>query len=283
MRKLGVINYATILFLLFSILGLDTYLKEEAIKFDEDEQTAQDYSIVITNPPPKANDPETWRRYFEMNFPGLKCAAITCAVNNDLLVKALVARREVLRKMELQLDPGTPMDIDHLALLAAKYVRENNGFLQRLFAVFSPRLPELLSRLVALNTSIKGLAQLGYPCTNVFVTFEKESHQRMVLGKLSVGSWHVWRNNLNALENPRFLFEGKLLEVMESVEPNSVRWKDLNATVRERMDQTILSSIFTFASIVAVAFLVKASDQLHSLGSAFCISGKAWMCVVFCL
>jgi hypothetical protein len=273
-RKLGLVNFCTVIFLVISIFSLGVYLKNQTIKFDEDEQTAQDYSIQISNPPPKANDPDEWRRYFENNFSGVKCAAITCAVNNDLLVRALVARREVLRMMELQLDPGTPMDIDHLALLAAKAARKNRGFLKRMLAVVLPGLPELLSRLVALNTSIKGLAQLGYPCTNVFVTFESESHQREVLGRLCVGQWHVRRNNTSVLGDEKYSFQGKVLEVSESVEPNSVRWQDLNATVAERTDQMLLTSILTFGSILAVAKLVQFADVLHYLGAAFCIAGK---------
>lgn len=272
-RRLGLVNFASVIFLVLSIMALGVYLKRQTIQFDEDEQTAQDYSILISNPPPKANDPDVWRRFFETNFPGVKCAAVTCAVNNDLLVRALVARREVLRMMELQLDPGTAMDIDHLALLAAKAARKNKGVIKRIMAIFMPGLPELLSRLVALNTSIKGLAQLGYPCTNVFVTFESEADQREVLGKLSVGHWHIRQNNTKVLEAENYLFQGRLLHVSESVEPNSVRWQDLNATVAERTDQMLLTSIITFGSILAGAKAVQFADRIHPLGAAFCIAG----------
>lgn len=275
LRTLGLVNYATVLFLVLSILFIGFYLRDQAIKFDEDEQTAQDYSLQIRNPPPKANDPDVWRRYFEENFPGVKCSAITCAVNNDLLVRSLVARREVLRMMELQLEPGTPMDIDYLALLAAKAARKNRGVLKRMIAIFKPGLPELLSKLVALNTSIKGLAQLGYPCTNVFVTFEREMDQRQVLSKLSVGHWHIRTNNAKILGDDKYLFQGKVLHVKESVEPNSVRWQALNATVVERTDQNLLTSILTFGTILSVAKIVQFADRLHYLGAAFCIAGKS--------
>jgi hypothetical protein len=223
MRALALSNYSTMMFLIFSIFGLGYYLKRQTIAFDEGKQTAQDYSILIGNPPLKASDPDVWRRYFETNFPGVRCAAITCAVNNDLLVRALVARREVLRMLELQLHPGTPMDIDYLALLAAKAAQKDRGYFRRLWRLFVPGLPQLLSRLVSLNTSIKGLAQLSYPCTKVFVTFERESHQREVLKKLSVGAWHIQKNNTKVLDDERYLFEGKVLKAVESVEPNSVR------------------------------------------------------------
>lgn len=275
MWKLGLINYGAMVFMLLAILALGAYLKDQAAKFDEDEQTAQDYSIQISNPPPKATDPEVWRHYFESNFVGVKCAAITCAVNNDLLIRALVARRQVLRMMELQLDSGTPMDIDHLALLAAKEARSRNGYglLKRGIALVVGGLPELLSRFVALNTSIKGLAQLSYPCTNVFVTFEKERDQREVLSKLSVGQFHVRRNHIHKLEDLKYAFDGKVLEASESVEPDTVRWQDLNVTVTERMDQMILTNILTFGSIIVVAWIVSLADELSAVGAAFSIAG----------
>ena len=40
MRTLGIINYATVLYLLFSIIALDFYLKRQAIAFDLDEQVS---------------------------------------------------------------------------------------------------------------------------------------------------------------------------------------------------------------------------------------------------
>ena len=46
-----------------SVNGL-IYLNRQAVIFDEDEQTAQDYSIVITKPPSDAIDPEEWRYFF---------------------------------------------------------------------------------------------------------------------------------------------------------------------------------------------------------------------------
>lgn len=153
---LGLINYATLVFLVISVYFLlDVHLDRETVTFDEDEQTAQDYSLLIKNPPPGATDPDEWRKYFEDTFPGVKVVAVTCNVNNDLLIKSLVRRREVLRRMELQLDHGTNMGIDNLALLAAQEQENRGKYLGPIKGLISPSLPELLSRLVALNTQIK--------------------------------------------------------------------------------------------------------------------------------
>jgi hypothetical protein len=149
------VNYAVLIFLVIAVyFALDRHLDNEALIFDEDEQTAQDYSILIKNPPTTASDPEEWRNYFEDNF-GVKVVAVSCNVNNDLLIKSLVRRRETLRRMELQLEHGTLMDIDNLALLAAQEAQMRSKYLGRIKGFFLPGLPELLSKVVALNTSVK--------------------------------------------------------------------------------------------------------------------------------
>lgn len=153
---LGLINYGVMLFLLPTIyIFLGYYLDNHANEFDEDEQTAQDYSICIKFPPPESRNPRKWRNYFEETFPGVEVVAVSCNLNNDLLVKALVKRREVLRRMEVYLERGTDMDIDNLALLAAQEARNRGRYLDVIKAWFIPGLPELISILVGLNTRIK--------------------------------------------------------------------------------------------------------------------------------
>eukprot|EP00980_Cylindrotheca_fusiformis_P003466 scaffold774_cov75-Cylindrotheca_fusiformis.AAC.3 len=272
---LGLINYAVLVFLVISIyFALGRHLDKEAIVFDEDEQTAQDYSILIKNPPPNANDPEEWREFFEGSFPGVKVVAVSCNVNNDLLIKSLVRRRETLRRMELKLDPGTSMDIDNLALLAAEEAARRSKYFGPIKGFFLPGLPELLSKLVALNTSIKGLTQLSYPCTNVYVTFEMEKHQRMVLSKFAVGLRYIRKNDASVLEDPKLLFKDRVLQVMEPSEPNSVRWQDLNASKAEKTKESLSTTVLSFASIYVCALIVTFADSVSpGFGAAFTISG----------
>jgi hypothetical protein len=294
------------MFLLPTIyIWLGWYLDKHSVKFDEDEQSAQDYSIIIKHPPPDATNPRKWRKYFEITFPGVEVIAVTCNVDNDLLVKALVKRREVLRRMEVYLESGTDMNIDNLALLAAKEARNRSKYFGAIRAFFVPGLPELISILVSLNTrakvghllyctllhvylvplwsethdkalfSQKGLAQLNYPSTNIFVTFEKESHQRQVLSKLSVGKRYKKRNDPRALEHPKYMFEGTVLNACEATEPTSIRWGDLNVRATEKLKQLTFTSILTVAAIVVCALGVRAAeDASPGFGAAFTISSK---------
>lgn len=69
-RQLGAVNFITVILLLIATTLLGEYLRRQEVQFDEDEQTAQDYSIRITNPPADATDPEEWRRFFLENCDG---------------------------------------------------------------------------------------------------------------------------------------------------------------------------------------------------------------------
>lgn len=268
----GMINYATLIFVVIGIVILNRYMKRMEVAFDEDMQTAQDYSIVVENPPPDATDPSEWRNYFKDSFDGAWVTAITVAVDNDLLIRCLVERREVLRKIEMKVEPGTSLDILTLAGIATKEERERR-FLGHLMARVLPGIPELVSRLVVLTAKIQGLSQQDYPVSNVFVTFEKESDQRKVLSGLSIGKWATMRNNSKALSNPLHLFRGKhVLAVSEPDEPNTIRWQDLNEKFKERLKQQSMTILCTCAAIALIAFIVRIANNSSNTVAAFVIA-----------
>jgi hypothetical protein len=226
---------------------------------------------MVRNPPPDATDPEEWKLFFRD-----KCDAqvivCTIAVDNDILVRTLLERREILRTIENQLEPGTSMDILNLAQIAAEQERARKG-LSVLLAKFSSGIPELFARVVTLNAKVQGLAQLDYPVTNVFVIFETEADQRKVLSKLSVGSLKSSRNDVTAVEDPKYLFRGeKVLSVVEPDEPNTIRWQDLNSGIWEKCKQQTFTLLCTLAAIVLVAVIVRIADNASTIGAAFSIS-----------
>jgi hypothetical protein len=268
----GMVNYATLMLVMLGTIGLNIYLRRMEVAFDEDEQSAQDYSIVIENPPGDATDPEEWRKFFYDNYDGAQVTACTIAVDNDLLVRSLVERREKLRQIEMSVEPGTSLDTLTLARIAAKEERERR-FVGQLLASVSPGIPELFARLVVLTAKVQGLAQQDYPASNVFITFETEAAQRRVLSALSVGSMDVARNKKTAVADPKYLFRGeKLLSVKEPDEPNTVRWQDLNEKFKERLKQQALTTLCTFIAIVAIAAIVQAVNNASVAFAAFAIA-----------
>ncbi len=247
-------NFATVCVMVICILLLGMYMKKEEVRFDEDEQTAQDYSIQIKNPPPDAKEPDEWREFFRNNFDA-EVIVCTCAVENDLLVKCLVERREAIRTI-LSLQPGESMELLDIAKKAASIERDRNMF-GRLMATVVPGIPEYYTRLVALKGKVEGLAQLEYPVTNVFVTFETEQDQRRVLKNLSVGYRNAKSNNKNALSHSKFLFRGEMvLDVVEPEEPSTIFWQNLNAPLKKRLKQQIYTLLYTLVSLVLVFVII---------------------------
>jgi uncharacterized integral membrane protein len=254
------VNYATLMLVLFGTIALNLYLKRMEAIYDEDEQTAQDYSIIVKNPPGDATDPQEWHDWIKETFDGAHVTACTIAVNNDLLVRSLVQRRELLRRIELMVEPGTSLDLVTLAGLAAKEERLRK-FWGHVKAKVMPGLPEIFAQLTVVTSKVQGLAQQDYPATQVFLTLETETAQRLILSTLSVGAVDVARQKSVTVKK-KYRFRKKyLLDVAEPDEPSTVRWQDLNEKYKDRLKQQWLTMLCTVGAIIAIAFLVFILNQ----------------------
>jgi hypothetical protein len=113
--ELTATNYASLIAVIISVILLSYYISYQQIKFDEDEQTAQDYSVKISNPPEDAVDPDEWFHFFHDNCDGAHATVITIARDNDLLVRTLVKRRELLRTIKNMQEGESSMKMLDLA------------------------------------------------------------------------------------------------------------------------------------------------------------------------
>jgi hypothetical protein len=129
--QLARINFITIVILVLGLVALGFHQEKWEKLFNEGKETASDYSIVVKNPPVAASDPDEWKLYFERTFRA-KVALVTIGIDNDLLVRTLVQRREVLRRLELALDPGIALDVLSLANISSQIETERSAF-QKLF------------------------------------------------------------------------------------------------------------------------------------------------------
>uniref|UniRef100_A0A7S4APN5 CSC1/OSCA1-like cytosolic domain-containing protein n=1 Tax=Pseudo-nitzschia australis TaxID=44445 RepID=A0A7S4APN5_9STRA len=282
--ELAATNYATVIFMLLAVMVLGWIMRKEEVSFDEDEQTAQDYSILITNPPTDAKDPEEWRRFFYENLDGARVTVCTCAVDNDILVQTLVERRECFQSIQ-NIQPGISMDFLDLARVSAETERDRS-IISRYLALLLPGIPEYFSRIITLKAKVEGLAQLEFPVTNVFVTFETEEHQRHVLKNLSLGSWKTGpidgSGDASALSNPKHLFRKNLvLNVIEPEEPNTIRWQDLNAGSFQHLKELTATTLLTLVMIVGDAIVIYRINNINVLWCAYAITASGMIFPIF--
>jgi len=164
--RVGMVNFGTTVLVMVGMIVMTIYLRRKEVEFDEDEQTAQDYSIVVRNPPHDAVKPEEWREFFTNNFHGVHITCCTVAVDNDALVHALVARRELLKNIDESLSDEEEDDVsvENLRKISEKIVQER-GIVQKIVAKLFGGIPAMYEKLVDLNGKIVELSQQSYPAS----------------------------------------------------------------------------------------------------------------------
>jgi hypothetical protein len=255
----GITNFFTLLFLLVSFFIFSYYLRLREIRFDEDNVTSSDYSLMVDNPPRDALDPDEWREFFEQFTPDDDHAVtvVTVALNNEELVGKLIKRRVLQRKLRLKLPEDIDLD-DDLAVHAeieqinVELEEDRSTFLVRLCGCFCAKSPDtVVTTIEALTEEIKVLQTKNYNATKVFVTFETEVAQRAALKALTVGKLDIYREKTSRVA-PEHVFRGKLLKVNEPCEPNAVRWLDLSVGTMEKVKGRLLTFGLT-CGILAIA------------------------------
>ena len=150
MLSLALVNYATLFFVIYGMMRINSHLNEQEVQFDEDEQTAQDYSIVIKNPTSDATNPDEWKSFFENKFANTHVTCCTVAKDNHALVKALVRRREILQKIKWKLPQGMSLDEASLTMIALD-LEQRQTILSRIKSVVVPDITRLFKQLVRIN------------------------------------------------------------------------------------------------------------------------------------
>ena len=222
----GMINYGTVFLLLLAMSFLAWWLSKKEVRFDEDNTYAQDYSLVVHDPPPEVLDPDEWRDFFEV-FTEKQVTLITVALNNEELLAKLVQRRKDIRTLARRLPRGTKVDTDNAEAMGDVVARANSEreekesrqnllckLLRRPIAFLLRRLgkglPEtvLWERIQANTEEIRELQRQEYEAAAVFVTFETERGQRTALEALNASEIEASTNRAIHLD-PRALFRGR--------------------------------------------------------------------------
>ena len=266
----GIYNLASLGWILLSLLALTIYQKRKQRQIDEKALAPRDYSITVLNPPEDATEPEEWRDFFESRF-GAHMTCCTVTIDNDLLVKTLAGRREVIALLAEKVREGSMLNSMKLSQLSAKIEHGRRCF-GNLKSRVNPGVPELTGRLSVLNAKIQGLTQQEYVATRVFCTFEMESEQREILSEMVVASMTAYRNDTHSI-NPNLLFRGeRVLKVREAEDPNTIRWTELDEKVGTRIRQLCTTTFISLLYAGAIASLIYLCHQVSESVSALMIA-----------
>ena len=247
----AVVSYISLLFVCISVFALQKVTTRREQFFDESSQTTTDYSVEVGNPPKDARDIEEWREFFS-KFGHVTCC--TVALDNEELIAALVARRQLLVNLESLQPAGVVVD-RYADISVAVATAEPVPWYYKLVGYMDA---ETIQREIEkLDDQIQNdLALREYDVSNVFVIFETEPAQQEALRQLACLGIEKIRNNAGALPS-EMLFRGeKLLAVKEPPEPSSVRWKDLDETVVKQFSQQIVTFFLTILIILLSCILV---------------------------
>eukprot|EP00586_Coscinodiscus_wailesii_P003443 CAMPEP_0172485718 /NCGR_PEP_ID=MMETSP1066-20121228/13867_1 /TAXON_ID=671091 /ORGANISM="Coscinodiscus wailesii, Strain CCMP2513" /LENGTH=987 /DNA_ID=CAMNT_0013251149 /DNA_START=47 /DNA_END=3010 /DNA_ORIENTATION=- len=255
----GFENWISLLFIFVSLVIMAYFQRKKETQFDLIQQTASDYSVEVENPPKDASDLEEWKDFFSQ-FGAV--ALVTVARHNEDLIKALVKRRQLMLQFESLLPPELEMDPAKIEELARSVPQR--PLWKRILCCCCGDIHKVLINISKTDEEIKDLVQQDYDVSNVFVTFEKETDQRRALQHLSIRKIDMWMNNTDAIDDNCVFRGNHVLSIREPYEPSSIRWDDLNSTLRQKVRQGIITFIFTFAYIALNGWLIIRTKQEQS-------------------
>ena len=283
----GITNLVTLALIFIAMLFFNWYVRAKAIDFDEDEQTAQDYSILISNPPSDAYEPDEWKRFFHENF-DVQVTVCTVVVANDLLLQVLHDLRDKQRQLDTLLlcmhQTHTIAEHTDIAKLAADALTNSTAVGRLVRSIlrqtlgFGWDLPSLYEQALILTHRARGLAQVQHKVSKVFVTFETEEDQRLILNNFSYGKLTVWKHQKRQTSGTVVvptdcLFRGThALIVTEPAEPSAIRWDNLDDTLESQMISLSITTFVCICAVVLIAFIVSLCRQISPIFAAIVIS-----------
>lgn len=241
----GFINYASLFFMFLGTIYIHYKQDKLLVELDDDEQTAQDYSIQIMNPPKNAVDPKEWKDFFESAFDGVQVTFCCIDRHNDDFVQLLIQRRELRRQLEFALPFGTPLDKESLEEEAQK---------DRKIAALVKQLNKTIDKLKEDHSEPQ-----DRDASTVFITFDRQSHQREVLSTMGYGR----------ATDDKYKFGDKELNVIEPEEPSAIRWQELETPFEKRAIGLFATTMVVFASIAIGCIIIM---SIYAAGHSFVAS-----------
>jgi hypothetical protein len=136
----------------------------------------------------------------------------------------------------------------------------------------------LYEQALVLTHRARGLAQVQHKVSKVFVTFETEEDQRLILNNFSYGKLDVWRHQRRQASGTVVvpndcLFRGThALIVTEPAEPSAIRWDNLDDTLESQVISLSITTFVCICAVVLIAFIVSLCRQISPVFAAIVIS-----------
>lgn len=279
----GMLNYASLIIVIVGMMVIYVLNQQMETAFDEFDQTAADYSVVITDPPASAYEPKAWRQFFMDNkqlfkkrdksvCEDLHVSVVTTALKNDELVQKLIKRRELLFKLKQDLKAGSTLDPENLQEYATR-LRLGRKAIGMIVSLVFPGFPELLDEIEKLNNDILQLSKRKYPVSKVFVSFEKEINKRAVCTAFHTCNPQDF--NMDAFNDEVISEWGKTnkFQVDEPEEPRSIKWEVQNRRPVLRDLTELAGLIVSLIVSFLVVIIIRSSDNMAPYYTSFLISG----------
>lgn len=244
----GIVALATMVFVAVAVIFVNYNAGQRAIDLDENEQTTSDYAMEVFNPPKDAYDPDEWKEFFEQYG---KVDSVTVVLNNEKLVKVLVARRKLAQDIRLMLESGKKFDQTDLDSMI-EHCKEKK----------QEKARKILEKIHDLEEKAKELAENKMDVSEVFVIFDTEEGQRNAISELSF----PYLTRLFGIPEDK-KYQGTALVVGEAREPNAIRWNDLETTFFGNAVRLLISYILVVIFLLIAAGVVLAAG-IYSAGFA---------------
>lgn len=258
----GIITITTLILFTVGMFYFMLTQKRRIDFYDKEELATPDYSIEITNPPKNdesSYDPEEWREWFEKTF-DVDVAAVTIALDNEKLTQALIDRRKMMSIIQGRLRDSEEFDVDNIEEMI-KLCDPVPRWKKFLCGTLSSE--QIYANILSREVEIEKLSNIDYHVASVFVTFQTESQQQMVLNKLVTP---LLRRDL--LYDKKYAFKGKLLKVHEPPYPSAIRWQDLNTPGLKRFVLNTSTTLVSLAMIIGGAFVITSARYKSGAESA---------------
>jgi hypothetical protein len=251
-KRQGASDIACLIVLCAAMIVATRFEKAKIESIDEAQQTTQDYSIVINNPPVSITDPKHYYEHFSRFG---EIVLITIAKNNGELIGKL-AQKQVLQAKLAGLE-----QVDGRGVVVQK-----TPFLRLLDWIgLSPSSSKLLSDIAAIQNEIDMLASKDYFPWQVFVTFNTEAAQRKCLAESSTSDVAI----ISGVGVPdAAMLQGFPLRISEASEPSEIIYQNSHVSLLDRWLSFVLSGLISGGVIVLLFYAVK-GIQLAPIHPAF--------------